>query len=152
MNYKNNNDNCVWRTLTFKVMLSVLLITQTGSRTRQHNYEFNGAWVNRTDVAWRHLPLAWQWKNLFSRLRSNRHIPCVHGLTSRSHDSSGGGDSSFRLCPGVRVVITRVALIGKSFEIDHAHLLTALSHSVSVVMSVLLTRFYIFRIKKRSYP
>ena len=44
-------------------MLSVLLITQTGSRTRQHNYEFNGVWVNRIDEAWRHLPLAWRWKN-----------------------------------------------------------------------------------------
>ena len=64
MNYKNNNDNCVRRTLTLKVMLSVLLMTQTGSRTRQHNYEFNGVWVNGTDEAWRHLPLAWQWKNL----------------------------------------------------------------------------------------
>ena len=52
------------RTLTLKVMLSVLLITQTRSRTRQHNYEFNGVWVNRTDEAWRHLPLDWQWKNL----------------------------------------------------------------------------------------
>ena len=61
---KNNNDNCVRRTLTLKVMLSVLLITQTGSRTHQHNYDFNGVWVNRTDAAWRHLPLAWQWKNL----------------------------------------------------------------------------------------
>ena len=64
MNYKNNNDNCFRRTLTLKVMLSVLLITKTASRTRQHNYEFNGVWVNRTDAAWRHLPLAWQWKNL----------------------------------------------------------------------------------------
>ena len=64
LNYKNNNGNCVRRTLTLKVMLSVLLITQTGSRTRQRNYEFNGVWVNRTDEAWRHLPLAWQWKNL----------------------------------------------------------------------------------------
>ena len=45
-------------------MSMVLLIAQTGSRTRQHNYEFNGVWVNRTDVAWRHLPLAWQLKNL----------------------------------------------------------------------------------------
>ena len=63
LNYKNNNGNCVRRTLTLKVMLSVLLITQTGSRTRQHNYEFNGVWVNRTDEAWRHLPLAWRWKN-----------------------------------------------------------------------------------------
>ena len=64
LNYKNNNDNCVRRTLALKVMLSVLLITQTGSRTRQQNYEYNGVWANRTDIAWRHLPLAWQWKNL----------------------------------------------------------------------------------------
>ena len=68
MNYKNNNGICVRRTLTLKVMLSVLLITHTGSRTRQHNYEFNGVWVNRTDEAWRHLPLAWRWKNPISTL------------------------------------------------------------------------------------
>ena len=51
-----------------------------------------------------------------------------HGLTYSSHDFSGGGDSS----PGVRFVTTRVASIGKSFEIADAHLLTALSHSVDL--------------------
>ena len=78
MNYKNNNDNCVRRTLTLKVMLSVLLIKQTGSRSRQHNYEFNGVLVNKTDEAWRHLPLAWQWKNLILNILSvYRSIPLV---------------------------------------------------------------------------
>ena len=44
------------------------------------------------------------------------------GLTT----SVEGGASSFELCPGIRLVTTRVASIGKSFEIDDAHLLTAL--------------------------
>ena len=57
-----------------------------------------------------------------------------------SKDFSGGGDSSFGLCPGVRFVTTRVASIGKSFAIDDAHFLTALSHSAPVVVSVLLRR------------
>ena len=44
------------------------------------------------------------------------------GLTT----SVEGGVSSFELCPGMSLVTTRVASIGKSFEIDDAHLLTAL--------------------------
>ena len=44
------------------------------------------------------------------------------GLTT----SVEGGVSSFELCPGIRLVTTRVTSIGKSFEIDDAHLLTAL--------------------------
>ena len=40
------------------------------------------------------------------------------GLTT----SVEGGVSSFELCPGIRLVTTRVASIGKSFEIDDAHL------------------------------
>ena len=58
-------------------------------------------------------------------------IRMSHGLTYRSHDFSGGGDSSFGLCPGVRFVITRVASIGKSFEIDDQPL------GVSIINTVL---------------
>ena len=58
-----------------------------------------------------------------------------HGLTYSSHDFSGGGESSFGLCPGVRFVTTRVASIGKSFEIDDQPL--SVSHGVSIINTVL---------------
>ena len=50
-----------------------------------------------------------------------------HGFIHTSLTTSvEGGVPSFGLCPGIRFVTTHVVSIGKSFEIDDTHLLTAL--------------------------